>query len=75
MQAIRDISHNHRAIRALIADALVVRGVLVEDILSATRCQPHRLTPFARVAGTRITYPAVEPPEQDTDTSPPDHRS
>lgn len=48
-----------RCHRSLIADALLVRGVPVEDILSATRRQPHRLTPFARVEGMRITYPAL----------------
>ena len=53
-----------RCHRSLIADALLVRGVPVEDILSAARRAPHRLTPFARVEGTRITYPAVEAPEQ-----------
>lgn len=48
-----------RCHRSLIADALLVRGVPVEDILGATRRQPHRLTPFARVEGMRITYPAL----------------
>lgn len=49
-----------RCHRSLIADALVVRGIRTEDILSATRRQVHTLTPFARVHGTAITYP---PPE------------
>lgn len=53
-----------RCHRALIADALLARGVPVEDILSATRRQPHRLTPFARIEGTRITYPAVDDAER-----------
>jgi uncharacterized protein (DUF488 family) len=43
--------------RTLIADALLVRGVRVEHILSPTRRQEHRLTPFARAEGTHITYP------------------
>ncbi len=47
-----------RCHRSLIADALLVRGVRVEDIMSATRSQPHHLTPWAHVEGTRITYPA-----------------
>ncbi len=47
-----------RCHRSLIADALLVRGFRVEDIMSPTRRQPHRLTPFARVEGTRITYPS-----------------
>jgi uncharacterized protein (DUF488 family) len=46
-----------RCHRSLIADALVVRGIRVEDIFTATRTQPHVLKPFARVEGTRITYP------------------
>ena len=46
-----------RCHRSLIADALVVQGVRVEHILSATRRKEHSLTPFARVEGTRITYP------------------
>ncbi len=46
-----------RCHRSLIADALLVRGIPSEDIQSATRRQPHKLTPFARVRGTRVTYP------------------
>jgi uncharacterized protein (DUF488 family) len=49
-----------RCHRSLIADALLVRGIGVEEIVSATRRQPHRLTPFARVSGTSITYPAID---------------
>ena len=50
-----------RCHRSLIADALTVRGVKVMHILSEHRLQEHRLTPFARVVGVRITYPEVEP--------------
>jgi uncharacterized protein (DUF488 family) len=46
-----------RCHRSLIADALLVRGVPVAHIMSLTRRNPHTLTPFARVAGTSITYP------------------
>jgi uncharacterized protein (DUF488 family) len=46
-----------RCHRSLIADALVVHGLNVEEIISGTRRQAHRLTPFARVSGTVITYP------------------
>ena len=46
-----------RCHRSLIADALIVRGVGVQDIFTASRIQPHILTPFAHVEGTRITYP------------------
>lgn len=46
-----------RCHRSLIADALTVRGVAVYHILSAHQTDAHKLTPFARVEGTRITYP------------------
>ena len=44
--------------RSLLADALVVRGMRVIHILSSGKTQNHRLTPFARVHGGGITYPA-----------------
>jgi uncharacterized protein (DUF488 family) len=50
-----------RCHRSLIADALLVRRVPVEHILSGARLQPHKLTPFAAVHGKRITYPAPAP--------------
>ncbi len=46
-----------RCHRSLIADALLADGIPVEHIMSATRTQPHTLRPFARVNGTRVTYP------------------
>jgi uncharacterized protein (DUF488 family) len=49
-----------RCHRSLIADALLVRGIRTEDIMSATRRQVHTLTPFAKVRGTTITYPAED---------------
>ena len=51
-----------RCHRSLIADALTVRGVKVEHILSEHRLQEHRLTNFARVEGAQITYPLEELP-------------
>ncbi len=47
-----------RCHRSLIADALLVRGIRVEDIMSVARRQVHKLTPFAKVRGTQVTYPA-----------------
>lgn len=47
-----------RCHRSLVADALLVRGVAVEHIMSRTNLRPHSLTSFARVRGTKITYPA-----------------
>jgi uncharacterized protein (DUF488 family) len=49
-----------RCHRSLIADAATVRGVPVRHIMSATKADPHKLTPFARAEGTRLTYPPDE---------------
>ena len=46
-----------RCHRSLIADALTVRGIRVDDIMSMKRSQVHSLIPFARVQGHCITYP------------------
>ncbi|MCW5578753.1 MAG: DUF488 domain-containing protein [Dokdonella sp.] len=46
-----------RCHRSLVADALLVRGVPVQEIFSASSCRPHKLTPFAQVDGTRVSYP------------------
>lgn len=46
-----------RCHRSLVADALLVRGIDVQEIISSTPPAPHKLTPFACVAGTHITYP------------------
>jgi len=46
-----------RCHRSPIADALLVRGIRTEDIMSATHRQAHTLTPFAKVQGTAITNP------------------
>jgi uncharacterized protein (DUF488 family) len=48
-----------RCHRSLIADALLVRGIRVEHILSAHHRQVHALTPFAHVRDFEITYPAA----------------
>jgi uncharacterized protein (DUF488 family) len=49
-----------RCHRSLLADALSARGVDVRHIMSRTKAYVHQLTPFARVAGTRLSYPASE---------------
>jgi uncharacterized protein (DUF488 family) len=46
-----------RCHRSLIADALVIRGIRVEDIIGGKRSRVHLLTSFARVRGKCITYP------------------
>ena len=50
-----------RCHRSLIADALMVRGIHVADIMSGKHSQAHSLTSFARVQGNRITYPLAAP--------------
>lgn len=55
-----------RCHRSLIGDALLARGVSAEDIMSASRRDPHKLTPFAKVQGTSVTYPG-EPLRGDRD--------
>lgn len=50
-----------RCHRSMIGDALLLRGIRVEDIIGPKGRKPHRLTPFVHVDGTRITYPP--PPE------------
>src|SRR5437667_2201245 len=44
--------------RRLIADALIARDWQVRHLLTPTRIEDHQLTPFARVEGTKVTYPA-----------------
>ncbi len=48
-----------RCHRSLLADALLARGVVVEHVTGPGKTRPHRLTPFARVDGRRVTYPAA----------------
>lgn len=48
-----------RCHRSLIADALLVRDVRVEDIIGPNGRKPHALTSFAHVDGLHITYPAL----------------
>ena len=51
--------HNlkHRLHAELVTDALLVRGVHVEHIMSAVQANPHRMTLFARVTDGELTYP------------------
>jgi uncharacterized protein (DUF488 family) len=46
-----------RCHRTLVADALSVRGIPAVEILSESSYRMHKLTPFAQVEGTQITYP------------------
>jgi uncharacterized protein (DUF488 family) len=55
-----------RCHRSLISDALVVRHVKVQHIISATSTITHELNETAQVEGTKITYPlfAKETPQR-----------
>jgi uncharacterized protein (DUF488 family) len=46
-----------RCHRSLIADALTIRGIQVDNIMSMKCLQVHSLISFAHVQGHRITYP------------------
>lgn len=49
-----------RCHRSLIADALIVRGIQVEDIIGSRGRSVHKLTAWSHVDGLRITYPPDE---------------
>ena len=51
----------YRCHRSLISDALTARGIEVREISSKTRAALHRMTPFARAQGERVTYPPELP--------------
>lgn len=46
-----------RCHRSLIGDALTIRGVETRDIYSPKIARVHKLTPWSRVRGKKITYP------------------
>ena len=48
-----------RCHRSLVGDALIVRGIRSEDIMSKSVSRLHKLTAFAKVRRNRITYPAL----------------
>lgn len=52
-----------RCHRSMIGDALLVRGIRVEDIIGPKARKAHVLTAFAHVDGTRVTYPPLFPDE------------
>ncbi|MDD4954859.1 MAG: DUF488 domain-containing protein [Candidatus Omnitrophica bacterium] len=47
-----------RCHRSLIADALSIRGICVAHIMGLNQCKLHTLTPFAKVRGFNLSYPA-----------------
>lgn len=46
-----------RCHRSMIGDALLVRKYKVQDIMGLHQVRPHKRIPFAKVSGTKITYP------------------
>ena len=46
-----------RCHRSLIADALIKKGWLVQDIMSLTSATKHRLTQFLKIKGGLLVYP------------------
>lgn len=46
-----------RCHRQLVSDALLVRGFHIGHLFSTTKVEEHQLTEFARVSGSKITYP------------------
>jgi uncharacterized protein (DUF488 family) len=50
----------YRCHRSLVADALTIREIEVRHISSAKSANPHRLTPFAKVDGIKVWYPAAD---------------
>ena len=47
-----------RCHRSMIADALLTRGWMARHIMTQDRADEHQLTPFAKVEGPRLFYPA-----------------
>jgi uncharacterized protein (DUF488 family) len=48
-----------RCHRQLVSDALVTRSYRVGHIFNASKVEPHSVTKFVRVEGTRLTYPSL----------------
>ena len=57
-----------RCHRSLVADALIVRGIPVEELSTIKKRQPHKLTRFAFVTGTTVMYPSEDPVRSGTDS-------
>jgi uncharacterized protein (DUF488 family) len=49
-----------RCHRSLVGDALVARGIQVQDIITEKNAKPHKMTAWARVEGLQVTYPKPE---------------
>jgi uncharacterized protein (DUF488 family) len=53
-----------RCHRSLIADALVVRGILTKHIMSESRMEVHALRSFAKRTGVHLSYPSEDAPTE-----------
>jgi uncharacterized protein (DUF488 family) len=49
-----------RCHRSLVADALNAHGIAAVEVLAADSHRLHKLTPFAAVEGTSVTYPPAQ---------------
>lgn len=47
-----------RCHRRIVADHLLARGIPVTHVFDETKAEPAQLTRFAKVSGTKVTYPA-----------------
>jgi len=54
-----------RCHRSLIADAMMVRGWVVLEIVGAQAAKAHKLTPFLKVVDGMLTYPPEGPEQQE----------
>jgi len=54
-----------RCHRSLVADALMVRGISVFEIIGSGTAREHKITSFAVVEGETITYPKSALPEEE----------
>jgi uncharacterized protein (DUF488 family) len=50
-----------RCHRSMIGDAMLVRGHEVIDIYDDKKSEPEKITSFAHIEGTMITYPSDQP--------------
>ena len=64
-----------RCHRSLVADALLIRGIEVEEIFSEKNARPHKLTPWAHVVGLELTYPKAGVDADKTTSQPKRKRS
>jgi uncharacterized protein (DUF488 family) len=60
-----------RCHRSLVADALMARGIRAVHISSQKPGRPHTLTPFAKVEGSRVTYPQEQESKKRHGRNPP----